>query len=262
MIRTCPSSQTQFPLGHVSDVSWHYFVEFPRFRLCGCGPSPYLHFLALPLLVDRRVTRSSVSCRSAVCCPRQQLPDQGAGDPGFLRVWPADGRDRCGDGPSRADGRWQPRLRWWRRCSQDCSRSDFSQHLTPGGACHSGGGAARTVGDGGAECAGATAVAGLRLDQRDDHESTQLAIDVTQTAHAWCNCKRDPTDASAIRRYAQGIGRLSRLLPILSAFWQEATGDGLSGAGLICLLLAIGILAALAIGAAWRPQGLAVGVAS
>ena len=94
--------------------------------------------------------------------------------------------------------------------------------------------------------------------------TTQLAIDVTQTAHAWCNCKRDPTDASAIRRYAQGIDRLSRLLPILLGFLAGTATGGMAylAVGLICLLLAIGILAALAVGAAWRPQGLAVGVAS
>ena len=82
--------------------------------------------------------------------------------------------------------------------------------------------------------------------------TTQLAIDLTETLFAPLRNQRDPLGQAAAGSWALARGRLARLAPIIFGFVAGTAAGGFAymSVGLDCVVLAIGIIAALAIWAA------------
>jgi uncharacterized membrane protein YoaK (UPF0700 family) len=84
--------------------------------------------------------------------------------------------------------------------------------------------------------------------------TTQLSIDVTEVVLAWHRDRHNSPDAATAGRSASARGRLTRLAPIMLGFLIGTIAGGLAyvSTGLICLVLAIGIVGVLAIWAGRR----------
>ena len=84
--------------------------------------------------------------------------------------------------------------------------------------------------------------------------TTQLSIDVTEVVLARYRKRRNAPGAASAAGYASARGRLTRLAPIMLGFLAGTIAGGLAyvSTGLICLVLAIGIVGSLAIWAARR----------
>jgi uncharacterized membrane protein YoaK (UPF0700 family) len=84
--------------------------------------------------------------------------------------------------------------------------------------------------------------------------TTQLSIDMTDVVFARHRDRHNAPGAAAVGSYALARGRLTRLAPIMLGFLTGTIAGGLAyiSTGLICLVLAIGIVAALVVWAAWR----------
>jgi uncharacterized membrane protein YoaK (UPF0700 family) len=82
--------------------------------------------------------------------------------------------------------------------------------------------------------------------------TTQLAIDLTETLFAPLRNQQDPLGQAAAGSWALASGRLARLAPIIFGFVAGTAAGGFAymSVGLGCVVLAIGIIAALAIWAA------------
>jgi uncharacterized membrane protein YoaK (UPF0700 family) len=78
--------------------------------------------------------------------------------------------------------------------------------------------------------------------------TTQLAVDATETVLAWFQHRRAPADAARTAIFAQQRRRLFRLLPIVTAFFVGTASGTLAylAFGFACLVLAIAILLTLA----------------
>jgi uncharacterized membrane protein YoaK (UPF0700 family) len=85
--------------------------------------------------------------------------------------------------------------------------------------------------------------------------TTQLAIDVAVTVLAWCKRRGNPGDATTINLYVQATDRVAQLLPIVFGFLVGTVAGGMAylAFGLMCLMVVIGILAALVIWTALSP---------
>jgi uncharacterized membrane protein YoaK (UPF0700 family) len=85
--------------------------------------------------------------------------------------------------------------------------------------------------------------------------TTQLSLDVTEVVFARYR-NPDNSSGAAANSYTAARGRLKRLVPIMLGFLTGTIVGGLAyvSAGLVCLVLVIGIVAALAIWSARRPS--------
>jgi hypothetical protein len=84
--------------------------------------------------------------------------------------------------------------------------------------------------------------------------TTQLSIDVTEVVLAWHRDRHNSPDAATAGRSASARGRLTRLAPIMLGFLIGTIAGGLAyvSTGIICLVLAIGIVGVLAMWAGRR----------
>ncbi len=85
--------------------------------------------------------------------------------------------------------------------------------------------------------------------------TTQLSLDVTEVVFARLRNRDTSSGTAAAKSHAAARGRLSRLVPIILGFLTGTIVGGLAyvAAGLVCLVLVIGIVAALVIWSARRP---------